>query len=153
MFVRRHLFAGVVSSKSWLKCWKPTESLLGSLSWSVWDIYDKPFKFPSRNYSLFRRKKCSENLRTWTRFNRGGFENADADASLFSLLLLFITQQVGADWLQSIIMTWSPADFGGKVRSPDRDATKQTARNVPLASADVRGEGRYIAQRAQRMSA
>ena len=30
-FFRRHLFAGLVSIESWLKCWKPTESLLGTL--------------------------------------------------------------------------------------------------------------------------
>ena len=32
--------------------------------------------------------------------------------------------------------------FGSKVCSGDRDGSKQRARNVPLASADVRGGGR-----------
>ena len=31
MFFRRHSFAGFVSFKSWLKCCKPAESLLGTL--------------------------------------------------------------------------------------------------------------------------
>ena len=30
MFLRRHSFAGLVSIKSWPKCWKPVESLLGT---------------------------------------------------------------------------------------------------------------------------
>ena len=32
----------------------------------------------------------------------------------------------------------------GKVRSRDRDTSKQRARNVPLASVDVRGGGRFV---------
>ena len=30
MFFRMHSFAGLVSNKSWLKCCKPAESLLGT---------------------------------------------------------------------------------------------------------------------------
>ena len=30
MFFYRHSFAGLASIKSWLKCWKPAESLLGT---------------------------------------------------------------------------------------------------------------------------
>ena len=30
MFFHAHSFAGLVSFKSWLKCWKPAESLLGT---------------------------------------------------------------------------------------------------------------------------
>ena len=38
---------------------------------------------------------------------------------------------------------WCPLNFSGwKVRRHDRDAWKQRARNIPLASADVRGGGR-----------
>ena len=37
---------------------------------------------------------------------------------------------------------WYPLNFSGsKVRSRDRDASKQRARNVPLALGDVRGGG------------
>ena len=39
--------------------------------------------------------------------------------------------------------SWCPLNFfGSKVCSHDRDVSKQRARNVPLASADVRGGGR-----------
>ena len=41
-----------------------------------------------------------------------------------------------------VIFTWSPADLCGKGYSRERDASKHKARNVPLASADVRGGGR-----------
>ena len=43
-----------------------------------------------------------------------------------------------------VIFTGSPADLWDKVRSRDRDASKQRARNVPLASADVSGGGRLL---------
>ena len=40
------------------------------------------------------------------------------------------------------IFKWSPADPWGKVRSGDRNESKQRVRNVPLASEDIRGGGR-----------
>ena len=36
IFFRRHSLAGLVSSKFWLKCWKPAESLLGT-----WELITK----------------------------------------------------------------------------------------------------------------
>ena len=41
-----------------------------------------------------------------------------------------------------VIFNWSPADLWSKDCSRDRDASKQRARNIPLASADVHGRGR-----------
>ena len=41
-----------------------------------------------------------------------------------------------------VIFTESPADLCGKGYSRDRDASKHKARNIPLASGDVREEGR-----------
>ena len=61
--------------------------------------------------------------------------------SLLSLVLVFY-YNTSALIGSKIIITWSPAGLWDKVRSCDRDARKQRARNVPLPSADVRGGGR-----------
>ena len=102
--------------------------------------YYNLFKSPSRNYSLFCREKEEVLINIWmqTGFNRKTFyfESIDADTSLFRLSLAFYFT---ISWCRLALnfFTWSPANLWGKVCSPDRDAGKPRARNVPLASADI----------------
>ena len=64
MFLRGYSFAGLVFTESWLECWKPAESLLGT-----WEMIVKRRQttgvsihwvcetITKKNYSLFRREK------------------------------------------------------------------------------------------------
>ena len=65
--------------------------------------------------------------------------------SLFSSCIKYFTKYLNPRTYVQIIVErsrWCPLNFSGsKVRSRDWDASKQKARNVPLASADFRGGG------------
>ena len=66
--------------------------------------------------------------------------------SLFSSCIKYFTKYLNPrTYVHTIVerSRWCLLNFSGsKVRRRDRDASKQTAKNVPLASADIRGGGR-----------
>ena len=121
---RRDLFVGLVSIKSWLKCWKPAWNLRNDRKtpnyWRVL-LY---FIECVRNYTLFHHQK-------------------DGVLLIYERSLLLHNTPAPIDY--KVIFKGSPADLWGKVRNRDRDAsTEQRVRNVPLASADVRGGRRLL---------